>query len=114
MAVLYSSHFYNKNIVSAAVTCSTFCLLFTSGLNFGPVVAGVIGAHKPQYDIWGDIVNVASRMYSTGNPGTIQVTQNIYNILSKRGYTFECRGLVKVKGKGKMVTYWLTGKEGEE
>lgn len=83
-------------------------------MNFGPVVAGVIGAHKPQYDIWGDIVNVASRMYSTGNPDFIQTTQNIYNILSKRGYTFECRGLIAVKGKGKMVTYWMTGKEGEE
>eukprot|EP00111_Clytia_hemisphaerica_P021010 TCONS_00061961-protein len=84
-----------------------------SGLSFGPVVAGVIGAKKPQYDIWGDTVNVASRMYSTGKPNCIQVTQSVYNLLSKRGFTFECRGLVAVKGKGKMVTYWLLkGKEG--
>ncbi|XP_031572786.1 adenylate cyclase type 5-like [Actinia tenebrosa] len=82
------------------------------GLNFGPVVAGVIGAHKPQYDIWGDTVNVASRMYSTGKPDSVQVARSIYDILSTRGFTFNCRGLVTVKGKGKMVTYWLTGKEG--
>ena len=80
-----------------------------SGLNCGPVVAGVIGARKPQYDIWGDTVNVSSRMYSTGKPNSIQVTHNIYNLLCK-DFVFECRGLVPVKGKGKMVTYWLNGK----
>jgi len=52
-----------------------FSNLLFSGLNFGPVVAGVIGAHKPQYDIWGDTVNVASRMYSTGKPDSIQVNK---------------------------------------
>ena len=58
--------------------------MFTfSGLNFGPVVAGVIGAHKPHYDIWGDTVNVASRMYSTGRAKHIQVSYIIlhYNFL---------------------------------
>ena len=47
--------------------------LFCPGINHGPIVAGVIGAKKPQYDIWGNTVNVSSRMYSTGVPGKIQV-----------------------------------------
>ncbi|GAB6028791.1 hypothetical protein CHUAL_004605 [Chamberlinius hualienensis] len=79
------------------------------GMNVGPVVAGVIGAKKPQYDIWGNAVNVASRMDSTGIPDKIQVTQDVYQILSAKGYPLECRGVVKVKGKGEMETYFLLG-----
>ncbi|CAM4678641.1 unnamed protein product [Leuciscus chuanchicus] len=77
------------------------------GLNMGPVVAGVIGARKPQYDIWGNTVNVASRMDSTGVPDHIQVTTDLYHVLESKGYQLECRGLVKVKGKGDMTTYFL-------
>uniref|UniRef100_A0A8B9RJ75 adenylate cyclase n=1 Tax=Astyanax mexicanus TaxID=7994 RepID=A0A8B9RJ75_ASTMX len=77
------------------------------GLNIGPVVAGVIGARKPQYDIWGNTVNVASRMDSTGVPDCIQVTTDLYHVLASKGYQLECRGLVKVKGKGEMTTYFL-------
>ncbi|XP_059621799.1 adenylate cyclase type 6 [Phlebotomus argentipes] len=79
------------------------------GINIGPVVAGVIGARKPQYDIWGNAVNVASRMDSTGLLDHIQVTQEVYQILQPRGYPLECRGSVNVKGKGSMVTYFLVG-----
>uniref|UniRef100_A0A8C1CIV7 Adenylate cyclase type 5 n=1 Tax=Cyprinus carpio carpio TaxID=630221 RepID=A0A8C1CIV7_CYPCA len=79
------------------------------GLNIGPVVAGVIGARKPQYDIWGNTVNVASRMDSTGVPERIQVTTDLYQVLSSYNYTLECRGVVKVKGKGEMTTYFLNG-----
>ncbi|XP_062871999.1 adenylate cyclase type 6 [Trichomycterus rosablanca] len=77
------------------------------GLNIGPVVAGVIGARKPQYDIWGNTVNVASRMDSTGVPDRIQVTTDLYHVLDSKGYQLEFRGLVKVKGKGDMTTYFL-------
>ncbi|TRY87097.1 hypothetical protein DNTS_009170 [Danionella cerebrum] len=77
------------------------------GLNIGPVVAGVIGARKPQYDIWGNTVNVASRMDSTGVSDRIQVTTDLYHVLAGKGYQLECRGLVKVKGKGEMTTYFL-------
>ncbi|XP_059055074.1 adenylate cyclase type 6 [Achroia grisella] len=79
------------------------------GINIGPVVAGVIGARKPQYDIWGNAVNVASRMDSTGLLDHIQVTQEVYDILSARGYRLRCRGTVDVKGKGNMVTFFLDG-----
>ncbi|KAG0692883.1 Adenylate cyclase type 1 [Chionoecetes opilio] len=77
------------------------------GMNIGPVVAGVIGARKPQYDIWGNTVNVASRMDSTGLPNHIQVTEEVYQVLRNRPYQFQCRGKVKVKGKGDMTTFFL-------
>ncbi|XP_070132442.1 Ca(2+)/calmodulin-responsive adenylate cyclase isoform X4 [Drosophila bipectinata] len=77
------------------------------GINIGPVVAGVIGARKPQYDIWGNTVNVASRMDSTGVPGYSQVTQEVVDSLVGSHFEFRCRGTIKVKGKGDMVTYFL-------
>ncbi|NJL02444.1 MAG: response regulator [Spirulinaceae cyanobacterium SM2_1_0] len=76
------------------------------GINSGSVVAGVIGVSKFGYDLWGDTVNVASRMESQGTPGKIQVTANTYDLL-KTDYEFEERGEVEVKGKGRMKTYWL-------
>ncbi|KAM7346991.1 adenylate cyclase rutabaga isoform 1-T1 [Cochliomyia hominivorax] len=77
------------------------------GINIGPVVAGVIGARKPQYDIWGNTVNVASRMDSTGIPGYTQVTQEVVDSLQGSHFEFKCRGTIKVKGKGDMITYFL-------
>lgn len=79
------------------------------GINIGPVVAGVIGARKPQYDIWGNAVNVASRMDTTGVLDNIQVTEEVYDILSSKGFPLTCRGAIEVKGKGSMVTYFLDG-----
>jgi guanylate cyclase len=79
------------------------------GIDTGPVVAGVIGSQKFTYDLWGDTVNIASRMESHGVPGCIQVTERVVEALSGR-YVFERRGLVDVKGKGEMPTYFLTAR----
>ncbi|XP_068892631.1 adenylate cyclase type 2-like isoform X5 [Tenebrio molitor] len=77
------------------------------GLNHGPVIAGVVGAQKPQYDIWGNTVNVASRMDSCGIMGRIQVTEGTAKILVNAGYSCECRGVTYVKGKGNLTTYFV-------
>ena len=86
-------------------------LSFRIGLNSGPVIAGVIGHKKFSYDVWGDAVNIASRMESQGVPGKIQVTQYTYDLI-KDDFTFEYNGPVMVKGKGEMVTWFLVGSKG--
>ncbi len=76
----------------------------------GPVVGAVIGIKKFAYDVWGDAVNLASRMESHGTPGRIHVTEATYERL-KNKYEFEERGAIAVKGKGDMTTYWLLGRK---
>ena len=78
------------------------------GIHSGNVVAGVIGHRKFAYDIWGDTVNVAARMESTGEPGRIQVSGETARLL-KDSFVLEPRGTIDVKGKGQMETFFLAG-----
>lgn len=79
------------------------------GINTGVVVAGVIGKTKFIYDLWGDAVNIASRMESTGEAGRIQTTQSTYELL-RDSYVLQERGIIEIKGRGSMMTYFLIGK----
>ena len=76
------------------------------GIHTGPAVAGVIGHHKFIYDVWGDTVNTASRLESHSLPGRVHVSEVVYERLRDR-FEFEPRGVVEVKGKGPMTTYFL-------
>ncbi|HEX3546435.1 MAG TPA: adenylate/guanylate cyclase domain-containing protein [Mycobacterium sp.] len=83
------------------------------GLAAGPVVAGVVGARKFFYDVWGDAVNVASRMETTDVEGRIQVPENVYERI-KHAFVLEERGEVDVKGKGVMNTWYLIGRRDDD
>jgi len=102
------------------------------GLHCGPVTAGVLGKERLQYDVWGDTVNVASRMESTGEPNRIHVSETFANALSPTNFDltppttsaplspargeggeltrvhFSLRGTTEIKGKGPLTTFWLT------
>ena len=80
------------------------------GINSGPLVAGVIGTAKLQYDLWGDTVNLAARMESHGEPGRIHVAEASHRLLAD-AYEFESRGAIPVKGKGVMTTWFLLGRK---
>jgi class 3 adenylate cyclase len=78
------------------------------GMHCGPVVAGVIGEEKFAYDVWGNTVNIASRLESHGAPGRIHVSEPVFERLSGR-YRFEDRGRITLKGAGEARTYFLLG-----
>ena len=95
---------YVKNRVEAGLQP----LVFRIGINSGPVVGGVIGKKKFVFDLWGDAVNIASRMESQGIPGEIQVSAATYELL-KEHFVLHSRGAIPVKGKGEMTTWLLAG-----
>ncbi len=80
------------------------------GIHCGPVLAGVVGESRFGYDLWGDTVNVASRMQTSGEPGHIQVSEPVHRALAG-AYRLQSRGLVEVKGKGGMTAWYLLGKK---
>ncbi|WP_353569954.1 adenylate/guanylate cyclase domain-containing protein [Candidatus Albibeggiatoa sp. nov. BB20] len=80
------------------------------GIHTGPVVAGVIGKNKFNYDLWGETVNIASRMESHGVPGKVQISDATYNKIKDK-FHLEYRGPIEVKGKGLMVTHFLSGRK---
>jgi guanylate cyclase len=84
-------------------------LAFRIGINSGPVVAGVIGRRKFIYDLWGETVNMASRMESHGTSGVIQISRNTFDLV---GEHFDCqaRGPIEVKGVGRVETWYVTGR----
>ncbi len=91
------------DMLAYAETCP---FSFRIGINSGPVVAGVIGTRKFQYDIWGDTVNTASRMESHGEPDSVQISDATYQLVKDR-FVATSRGEVQVKGKGAVTTWWL-------
>lgn len=79
------------------------------GIHVGPIVAGIVGVKKFQYDIWGDTVNTASRMESNGAVGKVNISHDVYQLIKDdKGFVFEYRGNIDVKGKGRMEMYFVT------
>lgn len=97
--------------VESIDSCRRLGIRFRVGIHCGPVVAGVIGTKKFIYDVWGDTVNLASRMESTGMPGRIQVTPAVEERL-RAVFRFDARGTIEVKGVGSMSTFFLVGAAG--
>jgi len=94
----YAGRPFNRSLSSGEI-----CI----GISTGEIMAGVVGASQPHYDIWGTPVNMASRMESTGLPGHIQVTEESANILEQFDILCIYRGMTFVKGRGEIPTYFV-------
>jgi guanylate cyclase len=97
-----------RDAIATSAFASQPSLTLRIGINSGPVVAGVIGTKRFLYDLWGDAVNIASRMETNGTPGEIQITRATYELL-KDEFVCTLRGTIEVKGKGPMETWYLVG-----
>lgn len=111
MEMIEALNIYNRS--NEFLLTRGLALSLRVGINTGPVVAGIIGHSRICFDLWGDAVNVASRMESTSLEGRIQVSPSTHSH-SKNNYEYEERGTVDVKGKGAMLTYLLVGKRFQE
>ena len=108
---MVASEFYWPTATAAANSQQQTAnrLQFRIGIHSGPVTAGVIGTERLQYDIWGDTVNVASRMESNGIPGRVNISADTASILRDLAeFSIESRGTIEVKGKGTMEMFLLT------
>ena len=81
------------------------------GVHSGPIVAGIVGTHKFQYDIWGDTVNTASRLESAGAKGKINISKKTFQLVSSK-FEAEARGTIEVKGKGALAMFFITKPKG--